>query len=272
MIRSGQIGAILGLSPYQTREDALRSMVREYHGAASEFVTNPAIEWRRANQETAIGIFEMKSGYDIRPAGYHTFEDIGSAHPDAFVDGDGVLINKCPYGIRNEDPPRFKTLLEQPHYYAKAQWEIAITGRTRYYFNQWTPHGDIWSEGGVDQDWLNYALPEIRQFYAFYLAEIENPEHLEPLRVEINTQEAGLLMAEYDEMKDARDRADERMKELIGKFAAMTNGKNGLIDGRKFTMVEKAGSIAYARVVKEHCKNVDLEPYRGKPSTSWRVT
>ena len=119
---------------------------------------------------------------------------------------------------------------------------------------------------------MDHAMPELRQFYAFYLSERDNPEHLEPLRVEINTQEASLLVAEYDEMKDARDRADERMKEIMARLVDMSGGRNALIDGRKMTKVEKAGSVSYAQVVKKHCAGIDLEPYRGKESVSWRIT
>ena len=36
-ITGSRVGAILGLSPWQKPKDVLREMVRQYHGAPSEF-------------------------------------------------------------------------------------------------------------------------------------------------------------------------------------------------------------------------------------------
>lgn len=270
-VTGSRVGAILGLSPYQSRDDVLRAMVREYHNAPSEFTGNPATEWGNANEATAIGMFELESGLDVQETGFHPFDDWAGASPDGLIGDDAVLENKCPYGIRNKPDTRFKTLDEQPHYYAQVQFEMFCTGRKRFYFNQWTPHNHGYVEGKLDQAWLDQAIPELRQFHAFYLSELDNPEHLEPLRVEINTQSASMLLAEYDDMKEAKERADERMKEIIAELAQMTGGKNGLIDGRKFTKVIKSGSVSYAKVVKDHCPGIDLEPYRSKQSESWRI-
>lgn len=265
-ITGSRIGAILGLSPWQTRDDVLRAMVREHHGAASEFTGNIATNYGHANEATARMTFEMSTGLDVQETGFHTYEDWTGASPDGLIGDDAVLEIKCPFkGIR-------KALSDQPHYIAQLQWEMLCTGRKKAYFYQWQPDDDTLNIVHRDQAWLDYALPEARQFYAFYLSELDNPDHLAPLRVELNTQEACLLVQEYDEMKDARDRADERMKEIMGRLVDMTGGKDALVDGRRLTKVEKAGAVSYAQVVKKHCAGVDLEPYRSKPSVSWRIT
>ena len=38
---------------------------------------------------------------------------------------------------------------------------------------------------------------------------------------------------------------------------------------KQLTKVEKAGSVSYADVVKEHLPNLALDKYRGKPSSYW---
>lgn len=265
-ITGSRIGAILGLSPWQTREDVLRAMVREHNGASSEFTGNIATNYGHANEATARMTFEMSTGLDVIEAGFHPYEDWAGASPDGLIGTDAVLEIKCPFkGIR-------KALSDQPHYMAQLQWEMLCTGRKKAYFYQWQPDDDTLNIIHQDQAWLDHALPEARQFYAFYLSEIDNPDHLAPLRIEINTQEACLLVQEYDEMKDARDRADERMKEIMGRLVDMTGGKNALVDGRKLTRVDKEGAVSYARAVKEHLKGLDLDKYKGKPSVSWRLT
>lgn len=265
-ITGSRIGAILGLSPWQTREDVLRAMVREHHGASSEFTANIATNYGHANEATARMTFEMSTGLDVIETGFHAYEDWAGASPDGLIGTDAVLEIKCPFkGIR-------KALSDQPHYMAQLQWEMLCTGRKKAYFYQWQPDDDTLNIVHQDQTWLDHALPEARQFYAFYLSERDNPEHLAPLRIELNTQEACLLVQEYDEMKDARDRADERMKEIMARLVDMTGGKDALVDGRRLTLVKKEGAISYAQLVKKHCAGVDLEPYRGKPSVSWRIT
>lgn len=43
-ITGSRVGAILGLSPWQKPADVMRAMVREYHGAESEFKGGPHID------------------------------------------------------------------------------------------------------------------------------------------------------------------------------------------------------------------------------------
>lgn len=263
-------GAILGVAPYMTREQVLRMMVRQYHNAPSEFVTNPAIEWGNANEETAKRLFEFESGLSVIDTGFHTYEDWLGASPDGLIGDKHVFEVKCPFGIRKQGV--FKTLREQPHYYAQVQLEMLCAGRKKAWFAQWTPWGQYKEEVKQDQNWLDTALPELRQFYAFYLSEMDNPEHLAPIRVEINTKEAQHLIAEYDEMREAKDRAEERIKEIMERFRELSNGKDALIDGRKFTRVEKEGAVSYAKAIKEIMPAADLEPYRGKPTEYWKLT
>ena len=265
-ITGSRIGAILGLSPWQTREDVLRAMVREHHGAPNEFTGNIATNYGHANEATARMTFEMSTGLDVIETGFHTYEDWAGASPDGLIGTDAVLEIKCPFkGIR-------KSLADQPHYYAQLQWEMLCTGRKKAYFYQWQPDDDTLNIVHQDQGWLDHALPEARQFYAFYLSELQNPEHLEPLRVTIETKEASLLVAEYDEMKENRDRADERMKEIMARLVDMTGGKDAVVDGRRLTLVRKEGSISYAKALKSLCPNADLAPYRGAATSYWKIT
>ena len=50
------VGAILGLSPYMTRADAMRSMVRAAIGAPSEFTGNVATEYGTMHESFTASI------------------------------------------------------------------------------------------------------------------------------------------------------------------------------------------------------------------------
>jgi len=201
------VGAILGLAPYMTREDVVRSMVRAYHG-----------------------------------------------------------------GIRAQQEPQFKSIWEQPHYYAQIQVQLHCCGRKWCDFWQWTPHGTKLERVDYDPEWINNTLPSLRQFHAEYLSELDNPEHLEPLRVQVNTQEAKRLLDEYDDLKEAIDNAKDRQKELQAQLIELSGEKDADIWGRKLTKVQKQGSISYAKALKDIAPNAKLEPYRGKETEYWKLT
>lgn len=269
LITGSRAGAILGLSPFQSKDDVIRAMVRENHGAAPEFNGNIATRFGNQFEKTALSFFELEKNLDVSPAGFVIKEgDVFGASPDGFVsDGRGIEV-KVPYaGIK-------KTLSEQPNYYAQIQLCMYCTGLKEWHFWQFDPRTSQGQHEIVkwDQNWADHALPELRQAHAFYLSELDNPDHLAPLRIELNTQEAALLVAEMDEMKDARDRADERMKEIMARLVDMTGGKDALVDGRKLTKVEKAGSVSYAKALKAIAPKADLEPYRGAATSYWKIT
>lgn len=62
--------------------------------------------------------------------------------------------------------------------------------------------------------------------------------------------------------KADKDKAAEQLKALMSK-----DGVSRLeVEGHTVSLSVRAGSVSYAKVVKEHCPDVDLEPYRGNPS------
>lgn len=272
-VTASLVGAILGVAPYMTREQALRAMVRDTLGAPREFTGNVATEWGVYNEEGAIFEYEMvETGRKVKKSGFIPYEDWAGCSPDGLIGDKGGLEVKCPYGIRNDPHPVFKSLEEQPHYYAQVQFSLFVTGREWWDFFQWTPHGTKLEWASVDHEWLDENIPRLRQFYAEYLDALKSPEeHLEPLRVSIDTVKASLILDEYDQLSAAIDNATERRKELLGELVKMAGVRNAKICGRKLTQVQKEGAISYAKAIKELAPDADLEPYRGKPSSYWRI-
>ncbi len=263
-------GAILGCAPYMTRDESMWSMVRAYHGAPSEFTGNIATEYGTRMEPEATAQFEMETGLSVKEVSFYPYEDWLGASPDGECsDGNGLEI-KCPYGLRNDPDPKFKSAADQPHYYAQMQLEMLCAGWDGIWFYQWSEYGSRFEHVKKDQSWLDENLPKLRQFYAEYLSELDNPDHLEPLRKEINTQEAKMLLAEYDELKEAIDNATERKKEVQASLIELAGEQNAVMWGRKITKVERKGNVQYGKV--PELKGVDLEQYRGKGSVSWRIS
>lgn len=274
LVTGSNVGAILGLNPYKTADDVLRQMVREYHGAASEFTGNRATEWGTFNEKGAQVEYEMETGNKIEATGFHVHPGLPwlGASPDGLIGDEGVAEIKCPFGQRDKNPPRFKTAEEQPHYYAQMQIEMACTAAAWCDFYQWAPHGSRLERVHRDEAWLSENLPKLREFHERFLSELDNPEHLEPKRIEIDTLKAERLIQEREELAEAIEQAQARQKEIMAELVSMAGERNALICGHKLTKVEKQGSVSYAKVAKEHAPDVDLEAYRGKPSVSWRLT
>lgn len=271
-ITASSVGAILGRAPYATRDDVMRRMVREWVGAEREFEGNIATEYGVRNEAGALAEYQMEVGNKVIATGFITREDWAGCSPDGLIGDNAGLEIKCPFGLRNDEAPKFKALADQPHYLDQVQFSLWVTGRDWWHFYQWSPRGTMLETVEASAEWQAENLPNLRQFYAEYLAERAEPAvHLEPKRQIIDTPEAQRVMAEYDQICEAMENAEARKKELLADLVRMAGEKNAIIAGRKLTKTDRAGSIAYAKAVKELLPDADLEPYRGKPSTFWGI-
>jgi len=273
MVTASTVGSILGLSPYQTRADVLRSMVRASLGAEPEFTGNVATQHGSFHEEGARIEFEMETGLKVEKCGFFEYEDWLGASPDGLIGLDGLWECKSPYGIRKDENPKFKSIEDQPHYYAQVQTQLHCTGRTHCHFYQWTPNGSKTEVVYISPNWLNANLPILRQFHAEYLDALKEPEeYLAPLRLTIDTPAAHKAISEWDELKEQIELLEERKKDLLGELVSLVGSRDAVIAGRKLTKVEKAGSVSYSRVVKEKLPDLDLKPWTGKPTEYWKIT
>ena len=266
-------GAILGLSPFSTREDALRSMVRSWHGVEDEMKPNIATRHGQAHEDGAIVDFRMETGLDVEEVGFLPYEDWLGASPDGLTSDGGVLEVKVPFSLRKSEDPNFKTLAEQPHYYAQVQVEILCANASHGWFWQWSAHGTRLERVEIDQGWRDENLPRLKQFHAELMDAIATPdEYLAPRRVVIDTLAASRLLREWDEMAEAEDRARDRKAAILEELVLMAGNSDAEVCGRKLTRVNRAGAISYAKALAELAPGADLEKWRGKASSSWRLT
>lgn len=273
-ITASVAGAILGHAPYMTRDQVMRAMVRDWHGAEREFTGNIATEYGTRHEDGALVEYEMESGNVVEKVGFETREDWAGCSPDGLISITGGVEIKCPFGKRKMgQDEKHKPLSEQPHYYDQVQFSLWVTQRAFWDFYQWAPGNTMCERVTPDSAWRSKNLPKLKEFWEDYKAERwSETKHLEPLRAEIDTPDAHRLMREYDELTDAIDQAEERMAEVKDQIIGMCADRNAVFAGRKVTKIEKAGRVAYAKVVKDHAPEVDLEPYCDKPSVSWKIT
>lgn len=253
------VGGILGVAPYMTRKEAMKTML-----GINEFKGNVATEYGNFHESGAMFDFELETGLSVDQTALgfviHPEYDWLGATPDGLCSDGALLEIKCPYGLRDSIKPVFKSIKEQPHYYAQVQIQLFVTGKEKCHFYQWSPSGTKLETVKADKEWLEWNLPEIFAFYHEYLEQKDRDI-------------GGALVAEYDELKQRMNDDEARCKEIMSELVEMTGGKGGRIHGERFlTKIERKGSISYAKVVKDLLPpDTDLTPYTGKPSEYWTL-
>lgn len=267
-VTASGVGGILGLSPYQKKEQVLRVMVREALGLPREFKGNPATLYGKLNEEGARWQYSLECGADVERAPFFKFEEWLGASPDGLVCEDGLVEIKCPYRLRDGGQPN--SIAEQPHYYAQMQIQMYCTGREWCDFYQWTPHHTMRERVEIDLPWLGEHLPKLRGFYSEeFLPGLEDPKHAQSLRATHDNPSVVLLAEQYASLRQESKEIAARMKEILGQIVEATGEKSANIGEYKLTRRDSKGSIKYKEVVADHLPELDLDQYRGKASTSW---
>lgn len=269
-ITASSVGAILGNSPYADRDDVMRRMVREWHGAEREWNGNIATEYGTFHEEGALAEYRMETGHAVEAVGFVTREEWAGCSPDGLIGLTGGLEIKCPFGKRKGGD--FKPLDDQPGYADQVQFSLWVCQRAWWSFYQWAPGATALETVRPDSAWRTKNLPKLKAFWDEYLIEREPPhaqKHLDPKRIEIDTPELRQRLAEYDDLVESIELAEARRKELLAGFVEAARDQDASLCGRNLTKVQRAGSIAYAKAIKDLLPGADLEAYRGKPSEYW---
>lgn len=266
LITGSSIGAILGLSPFSKKEDVMRRMVREYHGAESEFKGNIATEYGVNNEPNALADYAMMHN-KVEECGFyvhHIFTWLG-ASPDGLVGEDKLIEIKCPYGLRNaKSDDDFKPLLEQMHYYAQIQYQLFCTNRKECDFYQWSAYASRLETVAFDPDFIEKTLPELKEFYDNYLSERSPANAWKYL-------DGGKLVENYKKAKANLDVAKDNLEDAKQLLISATDGKGGKIGDLNITLAKRQGSIAYAKAVKDLLPDANLDSYRGKETEYWVI-
>ena len=97
-------------------------------------------------------------------------------------------------------------------------------------------------------------------------------KHREPKRVQAENPAIGRALTDYDAAVDVIKAAEARKKAALEDLVQLCNGKDTDYNGRKITLVKRAGNVNYRKALEKIAPFADLEPYRQKPSEFWKVT
>jgi putative phage-type endonuclease len=271
-VTGSSVGAILGMSPFMKPEDVMRNMVRQYHNAPSEFTGNVATNYGTYNEPNALADYELQFDTKVIETGFHTFEDWLGASPDGLIGDNGLIEIKCPYGQRDKNPPEFKSIDYQTHYWLQIQIQLFVTNRQWCYFYQWSAHGYMLEEVAFNDLAIEEYLPKLKQFYNEYLIERELPQAQKYLDDKRQQVRCGGQVDRYLMIAEQIKELEAEKKRLLDEIVKLADGKDSEINGHKLTKVTKAGSISYAKAIKELLPDADLTGYTGDPVSYWRLS
>lgn len=266
-ITASRVGAILGLGKFATRADVLRAMVREALGAESEFAGNEATEYGQAHEADALAEYERHAGVMVEPCGLcvHPEHDWLAASPDGLVGAEGAVECKAPYRARYTEPSE--------EYRAQMQLQMACANRAWCDFAVWR-EGEPLAVTRVLRDdlWLPRVLPDLQAFMAEYRAAIADPKlaapHLAPHeRADADWREAAQKYLHAKAEAESYAKLAEHYKATLIELAP--TGASGC--GVTLAKCEREGAIRYAEALKSMLPDVDLSPWRGKPSTYYTI-
>ena len=228
-ITGSRIPAILGLSPYDSRADILRQMVRQHHGAEPEFTGNRYTDWGNEHEPVAIRRYEDEHWCDVYSKGdeqqfvIHPEHDYLGVTPDGLVDDDGMVEAKCPL------TGTWTRADERPDYVAQILLQLACTGR------KWCDlvvyRDDEIHVTRVEHDaaWLPSVNSALLDFMDEYVEVISDPEksapHLEPLKDVRTDDEWRAAAVEWAEANLALTAAKDRMEKARQKLIALAPDK-----------------------------------------------
>lgn len=265
MITASKVAGILGLSPYQTRADVLRAVVRQRLGAEREFKGNALTAYGLDHEMDAINDYERSQGvltYGHQTRFVHPDYPWLSATPDALIGDDGLLETKCP-----PNRAKYAHVDERPDYRAQILTQLECSGRKWGILGVWKDYtGTIPSRIEYDPLWL----PSVMDTFLAFIAEVDRivadpalaAPYLAPLVDERTDEEWQTAATTYlDDLLELRaaKRAVGESRTVILKLAG---GRKTRGTGVSVTYSPRKGNIDHKAAVAALAPAADLESYR----------
>lgn len=277
-ITEATVSAILGSDPSQSRNDVMRSMVREWHGLTPEVTKNSRINCSDKQLTQAKNEFERRTGMVIDNGGVYQHPDNNqlSASISGFLSDDIVEII-CYQPEDNTLFPNAQDYLMNHHkYYHMVQFKLHCTGAAICHFVIQTPQGIDSTTVTCQPNWMEENKGIFNQFLSDYLKIVNNEKLSKPYLTEreynaSNDQEWLALAQERIVLKAKLDALNKALKVINGQLTDFAKKKNCKVVGggvQAFKTLRK-GSIQYAKI--PELSGVNMESYRKKDAEYWSV-
>ena len=135
-LTASNIGAVLGLCPWTSRQEAYNRAV-----GLSTFVANDACTWGTKNEANGILAYTAHTGNLVDNTGLHVHPDQQwlAGSPDGLIGETGLLEVKCPYYYKKDGSRVHKEV--PAHYYMQMNLCLECADRDWCDFISWSPQG-----------------------------------------------------------------------------------------------------------------------------------
>lgn len=266
-ITGSRISGVLGLSPYRTRADVMREMVREHAFAEEEFTGNFVTQYGTDHEPDAVRAYEREMGVTVENALDMQLTVVHDSlpfavTPDGWVSEDpenatpGLLETKCPYR------GTYTHWRDRPDYEAQMRLQCLVTGMDWCDMAVWRYEGTNISRLYIDRDrdgneidWLKQTWPEIEQFLEEYQAVLDSEELMQPYLEAILDRRVDdeWLMAEaaYWDLVAEQDRIAAELGEVKTELEHLAGNKS--TKGAGLHLIRRVsrgsgGSVSYKRL------------------------
>ena len=264
-ITGSRIGAVLGHSPWQTRNQLLKEMVAEAMGNPVR-EDSDAMRWGRDHEGPALQNFQssLDAGDELVLGGWYELgSDIGFS-PDAHVPGKLLVEIKCPFNfIIPPEPPA--------HYVDQCQLGLRVMGLDEAALHYWTPRGAETFFLIRDETWGELALPRIADFLAEYRAALLDPATW--TQEERDDVQWAIAVNAYRAAKQAVDEATAFLEAARDVLLDLTDGRTSHGLGTKVEWLTRKGAVQWARLAKDYrISTTQQDAYRGESTRYARIT
>lgn len=265
-IGASDAAVIMGVSPWKTPFQLWQEKMGLVESQASSSAMQRGIEM----EPVALAEYEKIVGHMIMDA--VVFND---EFPWMMASMDGIPIDggdrkdveiKVP---GNSDHELALQGLIPDKYYPQLQHQMCVRGKDKMDYFSWNEESNALIEVARDQVYIDAMLDLQRQFHT-HMTDGTPPPLTDRDYVDRNDDEWAelelqLLAAQMD--RKAAESEEKRIKKLLEQLAGEHN-----VRGRytKFTRVVTIGRVNYDSI--PELQGVDLNQYRGKPSSYWKVT
>jgi putative phage-type endonuclease len=180
-VRNGRVtgsraGAILGCSPFSTREQTLKEMLSMATGRGSMFRGNVATQWGNMHEKDGIDWYESRTGWIVTPYGFfvHPEYDWLGYSPDGVVNENVLIEVKCPYSQKIPDHI-------PEHYFAQVQIGMEVLDLDSCDFIYWTPNEQRAFTLHRDPHWFAKNLTKLKSFVDDFNAIMQDPVRLDAM-------------------------------------------------------------------------------------------
>ena len=251
------------------RESIKRQIIREHHGLHNEFKSNIVYEYQQENKEAALLQYSSNTGLVITPIEEAGFDDWLYAKADGVTESEGnkYLVFAC-CAFHDRDKSELET---HERYRLRAQAAMMVYGYEYAIIITWSPLGIIDEVIGAQGE-SSGLINKLRKFYEECETEKDDKKHQRDLVAKIDNDDLLKKIQRIDEIRSEQAILKSEQDDLMSELIEFANGESLEINGRKLTLVERKGSVSYAKALKVIAPDADLSEFIGETVTSWRLT